>query len=84
MYLFVIGLCGSHFYLDGRNVVFEYRLDELKNIIDLRVVFTSTWRIWLRTGYDTNLDFVRKYDGRMAGSGIRPYAEKCQETALFA
>ena len=63
---------------------FEYRLDELKNIIDLRVVFTSAWRIWLRTGYDTNLDFVRKDDGRMTGSGIRPYAKECQEKALFA
>jgi len=36
VYLFVIGVCGSHVYLNGRNVVFEYRLDELKNIIDLQ------------------------------------------------
>jgi hypothetical protein len=83
VYLFVIGVCGFYFYLDERNVVFEYRLDELKNIIDLRVVFISIWRMWMRTGYDTNLDFVRKNDGRMAGNGIRPYTKNCQETVLF-
>jgi len=60
-------------------VVFEYRLDELKNIIDLRVVLILAWRIWLRTGNGTNLDLVRKDDGRMAGSGIRPYTKSVRK-----
>jgi hypothetical protein len=44
-------------------VVFEYRLDELKNVITLRVACISTWGIWQRRGMaQTCTSFVKMTD----------------------